>query len=46
MFWFILLPAIFISTLLCASLCVVASDSDQIIEDITRGVHYSRPQGA
>jgi hypothetical protein len=25
---------------------VVASDSDQIIEDITRGVHYSRPQGA
>jgi len=40
MIWLIVSPIIAVSSLLCASLCVVARDSDEVIEDLNREVAY------
>jgi len=45
MFWFIVPPVIITISLLCASLCVVASDSDEMIEDLNRFASRTRSLG-
>jgi len=36
MIWLIVSPIVAFTSLLCASLCVVAGDSDRVIEDLIR----------
>jgi len=36
MIWLIVSPIVVVTSLLCASLCVVAGDSDKQIEDLNR----------
>ena len=40
MIWLIVSPIVFVTSLLCASLCVVARDSDKLIEDLNKEVAY------
>ena len=36
MLWLIVTPMVVVASLLCASFCVVAGESDRAIEDLTR----------
>jgi len=40
MLWLFVTPMVVISSLLCASLCVVARDSDEVIEDLNKGANH------
>jgi hypothetical protein len=43
MLWLIVSPIVVVSSLLCASLCVVARDSDKQLEDLNKTAKLLKP---
>jgi hypothetical protein len=44
MIWLIVSPIVAFTSLLCASLCIVAGDSDRMIEDLNRNTGAIGPE--
>ncbi len=43
MLWLIVSPLVVVSSLLCASLCIVARDSDKVMEDLNDSIRRLNP---